>query len=427
MRILVITYYWPPSGGSGVQRWLKFVKYLSRLGHHVEVVTPLNPAFDVKDESLKKDIPEDLIVHKLPIWEPHKLIKKTKGGANSSGNLGGNKSSFLAKVFRWFRGNVFIPDSRVFWVRKARKFLKGYLKKNQFDAVITTGPPHSMHLIPLPLKKKFNFRWIADFRDTWSQIDFLDEFYTSKLSRKIHESLEQKVLNNADKVVTINEKTGELLEKLTTKKIDLIYNGFDPEDINKPYKTSKENDYFTISHFGLMNKFRDPENLLIALEELCDENQKFKEKLRIKFGGVIEEDIITRIKASSNLRDKLDYEGYVSHEKVIETYFESDILLLLLNNTPLGKTIMTGKIYEYLAIGKPILGLGFIDSDPALLINQVKAGSFYEYSDKEGMKKFIIQLFKKQLFFDRDQGEIEQFSRAKNAEKLVKLIKQPER
>lgn len=420
----MITYYWPPSGGSGVQRWLKFTKFLVRQGHHVEVLTPANPAFDLKDETLAADIPEAVKIHRVPIWEPTMLFGKKKQKEFTSNKLGGKNMSVFAKLMTWVRGNLLIPDGRLFWRKPASQQALKLLGDRHFDAVITTGPPHSMHLIGQQIKEKHkSITWIADFRDTWSQIDFLQEFGTTHWAMARHRKLEQRVLSQADIVTTVNDKTGELLNDLTDRKIEILHNGYDPDDFMMDLELQDE-DRFVISHFGLLNRVRYPENLLLALEELCEERPDFKEKFVLQLGGVIEDFILDRIKRSKHLSGAFENCGYLSHREVIAKYQGSSLLLLLLNNTPLGKTIMTGKIYEYLAAGRPILGLGSTSSEPAQLVQRLGFGHFSEYDRKDSIKQFISSIFDGELALaNKKSTDITIFSRDRNARKLTELIR----
>lgn len=420
-RIVLITYYWPPSGGSGVQRWLKFVKYLSKQGHNVHVITPENPAFFVQDETLSREIPKDVVVHKLPIWEPTMLFGGKGKNKLSSNKLGSSDKSLFVKVVSWIRGNLLIPDGRVFWVKRVRKYLKHLLDTEDVNAIITTGPPHSIHMIPLNIDRDKNVKWIADFRDTWSQIDFLQEFGTTQWAMMRHRVLEKRVMQNADIVTTVNQKTAELLEEVSGRAIELLYNGYDPEDF-KSKSSNKNTNKFIISHFGLLNNLRYPENLFGVLEELCRENADFQRDLQIELGGIIEDHIIERLVDSPELGKCFINCGYLSHEEVIDRYLNSSLLLLLLNNSELGKTIMTGKVYEYVASGTPILGIGYTESEPAKLISETHTGHFFSYEEKDSLKDYLRDLYADRIEWQPKIKNIEKFSRSQNVKKLVELI-----
>ena len=208
-KVLIITYYWPPSGGAGVQRWLKFVKYLRGFGWEPIVYTPENPEAPATDESLLKDIPDNLTVLRTRIWEPYSLYKnfigQKKGETINAGFLSEKKKPGIAeKISVWIRGNWFIPDARKFWIKPSIIFLSQYLKNNPVHAVVSTGPPHSMHLIALGLKKQLHLPWLADFRDPWTNIDFYDKLMLTKFSNEKHKRMELEVLKNADKVVVVS-------------------------------------------------------------------------------------------------------------------------------------------------------------------------------------------------------------------------------
>jgi hypothetical protein len=219
-KVLIITYYWPPAGGSGVQRWLKFSKYLPENGWKPYIFTPDSPAFDVKDEDLFSDIDVETEVWKTPIWEPYSLKDKLFGKSESS-NAGiiQDKYSVKNKIMNWVRGNIFIPDPKVFWVKPSIKLLSKKIKEEGITHVVSTGPPHSMHLIALGLKKQNpDLKWVADFRDPWSEIDLLNDFHLTKKSKLKYRKLEKQVLQIADVCLTVSETWVESFKVLGSKK-----------------------------------------------------------------------------------------------------------------------------------------------------------------------------------------------------------------
>ncbi|MBY0432886.1 MAG: glycosyl transferase, partial [Cyclobacteriaceae bacterium] len=290
-KLLIITYYWPPSGGSGVQRWLKFVKYLPSFGWQPFVFTPENPSFELRDDSLMKDVPVEAEVIRLPIWEPYQLFKKV---ASLSGKkdlkqidmVATGKRSWFQRISSWVRCNLFIPDARIFWVKPSLEFLSDFLKSNEINTVITTGPPHSLHLIGLKLKKlQPSLCWVADFRDPWSEWDVLDSFSLSGFARKKHQRLEREVLQTADKVITIAPYHVQRLEQLGGRKVELITNGFDESDFAGivRIKTSK----FTIRHIGMVDELRDPRPFMTAVKQLGLEKPEFGNAIKIEFIGAV--------------------------------------------------------------------------------------------------------------------------------------------
>jgi len=418
-KVIIITYYWPPAGGSGVQRWLKFTKYLPKYNWQPIIYTPENPYFEVQDEALLSDIPDEAEIWKTPIWEPYALKDKLfgKGGKSQSAGVVSNKKSLKNKVLNWVRGNVFIPDPKIYWVKPSVKVLLKKIQKEGIEHIITTGPPHSMHLIGLGLKKAMpNLKWIADFRDPWSELDLLDEFHLSNNSRKKHKDLEREVLQTADVVLTVSEAWVEDLKRLGGNRVELITNGYDTTDFELKPKT---NDKFIIGHYGLLNHLRNPKNLWKVLANLCEENNKFNSKLEIHLSGNIDGEVLAEIESFSYLKGKVKQLGYLSHSQVLEQYNQADVLLLLLFNSNSGVGNYPGKIFEYFAAKKPILAFGPISSDAERLIEKTNTGKYFSYDD-ENLNIDILDLFNNPNNFDFEN--MEGFSREKLTYDLANLL-----
>ena len=418
-KVLIITYYWPPAGGSGVQRWLKFTKYLPKYDWKPIVYTPENPYFKVKDEALLDDIPFEAEVWKNPIWEPYTLKDKLfgKGERSQSAGVITNKKSLKNKVLNWVRGNVFIPDPKIYWVKPSVKVLLQKIKEEGIEQIVTTGPPHSMHLIGLGLKNAIpTLKWIADFRDPWSELDLLDEFHLSRSSTKKHKDLEKEVLQTADVALTVSETWVEDLKRLGGSRVELITNGYDAADFELKPKT---NDKFIIGHYGLLNHLRNPKNLWKALADLCDENSEFNDKLKIHLSGNVDGEVLAEIEAYPQLKEKVKQLGYISHAQVLHQYNEADLLLLLLFNSKSGVGNYPGKVFEYFAAQKPILAFGPEGSDTQRLINETKSGLFFNY-DAEDIKNEILNIFNGKNEF-KTEG-LEKFSREKLAKDLSILL-----
>jgi len=418
-KVIIITYYWPPAGGSGVQRWLKFTKYLPKYNWQPIIYTPENPYFEVQDEALLSDIPDEAEIWKTPIWEPYALKDKLfgKGGKSQSAGVVSNKKSLKNKVLNWVRGNVFIPDPKIYWVKPSVKVLLKKIQKEGIEHIITTGPPHSMHLIGLGLKKAMpNLKWIADFRDPWSELDLLEEFHLSNNSRKKHKDLEREVLQTADVTLTVSEAWVEDLKRLGGIRVELITNGYDAADFELKPKT---NDKFIIGHYGLLNHLRNPKNLWKVLANLCEENNKFNSKLEIHLSGNIDGEVLAEIESFSYLKGKVKQLGYLSHSQVLEQYNQADVLLLLLFNSNSGVGNYPGKIFEYFAAKKPILAFGPISSDAERLIEKTNTGKYFSYDD-ENLNIDILYLFNNPNNFDFEN--MESFSREKLTYDLANLL-----
>jgi glycosyltransferase involved in cell wall biosynthesis len=401
-KVLIITYYWPPSGGGGVQRWLKFIKYLPEFGWEPIVFTPENPDFSLQDDTLQKDINPDLEVIRFPIWEPFGVYKKLFKSSGKTVKQGivieKSKLTFGDRISIWIRANLFIPDPRVFWVRPSAKFLESVIKDNDIELVITTGPPHSMHLIGKRLKKTTGVKWIADFRDPWSDWDVLEKMRISSVAHSIHKSLEKKVMKHCDLLLTVSNRLAHsFVEKQQTSNVKVVNNGVDEDDfisIEPSFKDLK----FRLVHMGLLNEIRNPTQLWKALEELCIEEVGFKDQLELVLAGMVSDSILDQIKESKQLHQSLTYLDYLPHKEVFEQYQSASVLLLLLNRSENAKWILPGKMYEYMFTGKPILTLGDTESDVQDLLKECDAGEVFDFDDKEKIKSFLIlayQDFKK--------------------------------
>ena len=420
-KILIISYYWPPNTGSGVQRWLKFSKYLLNFGWKPIIVTPENPYIELKDNEMEENISEDIDVIKFPIWEPYSIKDSLFGKSKKSQTSGliSKDKSLKDKLLNWVRGNIFIPDPKKYWITPTFNNLKKIVKDQKIEYIISTGPPHSMHLIALKLKAKFkNIKWIADFRDPWSKLDILDDFNLTKRSLEKHKMLELKVLKNASLVLTVGERWANDFIKLGAKNVEIITNGYDDEDFID-FKSTTTNK-FIVGHFGVMNHLRNPSKLWASLDDLCNENDDFNKKLEIRLSGNIDQKILDEIKAFPNLKSKLVFLGYLKHSEVIKEYSKANLLLLLLFNSKSGEGNYPGKIFEYIATKKPILSFGPNESD---VKNFLKKGYGFYHSyltESDLIKENILNVFND----ENDKNDIDSsiYSRKFLTKKLHQLI-----
>lgn len=442
-RILIITYYWPPSGGSGVQRWLKFSKYLPNYGWQPIVYTPENPDFNIKDTSLLKDIPKEAIVLKQPIWEPYQLYRKLSSQKSTDSNFGNTrkKKGFISNLASWLRGNWFIPDPRIFWVKPSVKYLSKYIKENPVDAIITTGPPHSMHLIGMGLKKKYpNIKWLSDMRDPWANFDMLNAFNLNKRSKQKQQQLEQQVLNTCDAVIMVSPSLHEEFNPFDQSKMHLINNGFDHEDFQQDFtKTNRLGAHFNIYHTGLLNHIRNPEQFWVALTELCESNVTFEQHLKLVLIGTVDAKIKEALLTSPILKNKVHIAGYMAHDQLLKEYPNADLMLMVVNKSRNAKAQLTGKLYEYLAVGKPILTLGPLNGDYVDVLKETGLGTFCDNNDKDAIKKALLTQFehfqqnkvietntqniqKTQKYTQKNTQKINQYSRENLTLKLVNVL-----
>ena len=427
-RVLVITYYWPPSGGAGVQRWLKFTKYLPEFGWQPVIYTPENPEAPVDDPSLKGDIHPETEVIKRPIWEPYNFYKrfigKNRGDRINAGFLSEHeKSKKKEGISVWIRGNFFIPDARRFWIKPSIRFLHKYLLENPVDAIISTGPPHSMHLIALGLKHRLDLTWIADFRDPWTEIDFYNQLRLTRRSDRKHKIQESSVLNGADKVVVIGKTMAErfsIAQKITPV---VIPNGYDEADFTK--KTEDSGKEFSIVHIGAMNRDRNHPAFWEAISELIKEQPELTSDLMIILVGKLDVSVL-RIISQHDLQDRVKIEAYLPHDQISPLLQSASALYLPINNTPNAKMIQTGKLFEYLAAGRPILGMGPDDGVAAHIIEECQAGEMIGFTDKVKLKTILkdwAELNQKGELFIEPSG-IEKYSRKNLTVKLVELLDQ---
>jgi glycosyltransferase involved in cell wall biosynthesis len=394
-KVLIITYYWPPSGGAGVQRWLKFVKYLREYGWEPIVYTPENPEPPDVDETLFKDIPENLTVIKRPVWEPYKLYKRLTGKQKDKKITHGflkedGKTSFLENISVWIRGNFFIPDARCFWIKPSIRFLTEYLRSNPVDAIVSSGPPHSMHMIALGIKKKLGIPWLADFRDPWTEIDFFDKLRLSKPAWHKHRKLERKVLSSANVVVTIGNHLAERLRILGAQKVEVIPNGYDEDDFKfLPVETGPT---FSITHVGSLNKDRNPENLWKSIARICSVNEELNQNLRLQFIGKVDYSLKESL-AKYDLEKRADIIPYLPHQEALKLAASSSVLLLIINQTPNQQGILTGKVFEYIALQRKVLCIGPVDGEAAGILKLYNSGETFGYDEEKAIGEWIIQAY----------------------------------
>ena len=396
-QVLIITYYWPPSSGVGVQRWLKFAKYLPQYGWKPVIFTPENPDFNLKDEGLKAEIAPETEELRFPIWEPFQIFDKLTGGKNKKNVQQGlvlekSRKNWKDDLFIWIRGNLFIPDPRVFWVKPSVKFLKEWLMDHHIDLIVTTGPPHSVHLIGYHLKKKFDLPWLADFRDPWSEWDILDKLKVNKLARTFHRRLEKKVLSTADLTTTVSTNLAKQFRELHARSVVHIKNGFDDSDIPATDKALPQ-DKFTIGYFGLLNELRNPPALWDAINNAIDEKFIPPTEFELHLGGIISDSIQFDLQNKFPLNECLKFFPYQSQKQVYQSYLGCHLLLIILNQTGNAKWIIPAKLFEYLATGRKVMLIGPTNSDAADIIREQQAGQIHSFDDSIGIKSSLVDLY----------------------------------
>jgi glycosyltransferase involved in cell wall biosynthesis len=416
-RVLIITYYWPPSGGAGVQRWLKFSKYLPQFGWEPVILTvdPRFASYPAIDHSLEMEIPSELNVHKTKATDWFRIYGKSR--VPSAGFAKNSDNTFRGKVSRFIRGNFFIPDPRRGWNKFAFREACEIIEKENICHIITTSPPHSTQLIGLKLKKKFpSIKWIADLRDPWTDIYYYGKFYPSLLSRKQDKHYERSVLNKSDEIITVGQtlKNSFLLAgKIHENKITVITNGFDESDYSQV--TPSHPDIFTITYVGTISESYPIEGLISALRDLHEKKSDFI----IRFTGELSSNIKSLI-TDSIPASCVEFTPYLEHRQAIRSIMDSSVVVLIIPDHKSNKGILTGKLFEYLASGVPVLCLGPIDGDAAEVISRAKAGATFGYNDIEGISGFLSSIPGSILTPDKEY--IKEFSRADLTRSIIPLL-----
>lgn len=424
--MLIITYYWPPAGGPGVQRWLKFVKYLPDFAITPVVYIPENPTYPILDENLHLQVSKNVEIISHKIFEPYaiaSLLSKKEVQKISAGIIPDEpKQSWTEKISLWMRGNLFIPDARVLWVQPSVNYLQKYILENDISTIITTGPPHSVHLIGNKLKTKLNVRWIADFRDPWTTIGYHKSLKLSAFAAKKHKSLEREVLSSADEILVTSKSTKVEFSKITSKPIHVITNGYDIENVQSQKLDSK----FSIAHIGSLLSERNPLILWEILAELIDQNPVFKTDFELKLIGTVSEKVLKSI-SDYKLNGYVNNLGYVQHSEAIAEQRKSQILLLIEIDSDETKAIIPGKLFEYMVSGRPILAIGPESADFAEIIAETNTGEFVTYGEREKLKSVILEYY--QTFqtgnLHTNPISLQQFSRKNLTGKLADILLKP--
>ena len=432
-KVLIITYYWPPSGGSGVQRWLKFVKYFRDFGIEPIVLTVDSEfaTFPNFDYSLQNEIPEGIEIHKTKAKSPFSLYSKVRQKeVPKVGFSGEKKPGFIEKIMRFIRGNFFIPDARIGWNTFALDKAREIIKTNNIEYVITTSPPHSTQLIGLALKNEFNVKWIADLRDPWTEIYYNKELFRTTFAKKKDYRLEQACLQKADKIVVVSEDIKRRFganRKEILNKIHVIPNGFDEDDFLKvksevlTEKIEMESGKLrtevsidkVISYVGNLGEQYPVKGLLEAFSEVLKKDSNWK----LQFVGNCHGGVKTIIE-KLNISKSVTFIPYVNHIEAIEYMSNAKILLLIIPEIENNKGILTGKLFEYLATGNPIINIGPKDGDAAIILSENAISSTVESNELDKMVEFILNSHNKLDAIKRS----DKFSRRNLTKEMAKLI-----
>jgi len=425
-RVLIISYYWPPAGGISIIRPVKLAKYLRNTGWEPVICTAKDPHYPFEDDKAVLDVPKDVEIIKVPIVEPYEIYKKLTGQKQKSALAdviqNTPKRSFFHKLSVWIRGNFFIPDARCLWINPVVKELSVYLKKHPVDAIITTGPPHSVNRIGYLLKKKLNLPWLADFQDPWTQVDYYQHFKISSRAHKRHRKMEKQVFDHADLITIVSDSWKIDLQSIGAKNVEVVPLGFDPEDFNVNTKLDEQ---FTLTHLGLLGQDRNPSTLIKVIKSICDENEDFASKFKLQLVGKVNEGLQKEI-ADLNLSEQVIYMGQVSRDEALQIMQSSQLLLLLLNKAANVSGRIPGKVFEYLGAHRPILSLGPKGTDIETMLRESSAGAHVEYESETLLRSYILATFDKYktVGLDKMERSLEMYSHGVIASKFTHLLEQ---
>ncbi|MCS6980571.1 MAG: glycosyltransferase family 4 protein [Flavobacteriales bacterium] len=380
-RAVLITYYWPPASGPGVHRWLRFSRHWPHERWPLTVFVPERAAYIETDPTLCKLVPDAVKVHKVPIVEPAQFISN-KPGVAFAGEKG---TGFRHAVMAWIRGNFFIPDARVFWVKPLVRHVHRELKGSSPLMLITTGPPHSVHLAGLQVKRRLpEIFWIADFRDPWMEVDYLHHLRLTSWARWIHARLERSVLQGADVVTTVSPGLQRLLKAKTTCPVVVVPNGFDPT-LLPPAQPKSNPSEFSILHTGTLPAERN-------VPELWEALQRLQFPFTVHLVGQVDTSIRQSIQAYG-LQGKVHVLPPVPHAEALQRQRQAALLLVVANRTDTSQGILTGKVFEYLASGRPIIAFGPMEGDLCHLIQELKAGWYIPFGRPDIARQVLEEAY----------------------------------
>lgn len=390
-RVLVLSYYFPPAGGPGVQRALKFVKYLPEFEWTPVILTVQQGAYPAHDPTLGDEIPPGATVHRTSSMDPHWFYARLTGRSDDEvdvGSVQGEDEGWMESIGRWVRANVFLPDARVGWVPFAVWRGRQIIEAQQIDAILTTGPPHSTHLSGALLEAGTGVPWVADFRDPWTDINYYNELPHTGWARRLDAALERMVLRRAHRVTTVSPAWQDLLSRKAdagSSTVEIVQNGFDPDDIT-PGKDAPSTDTFDVTHVGSLYASRNPTALWRAVRRL--EGDDAAPALRIRLVGTVDPNVRRSLRAY-DLMERAEILPYVPHDEAVDFMRRAGLLLLSIEDFPAADGMITGKIYEYLAAGRPVVGLGPLSGDAAALLRKADGGQLFARDDVAGLAQYL--------------------------------------
>lgn len=426
-KVLIITYYWPPSGGIGVQRWLQFSKHLPSYNWKPIIFTAKNANYPIIDEKLLEEVPEGIEVLSVRAPEPNNIISMLRKKENKSMSLyklqqqNDVNTSLIKKLLWTIRGNFFIPDARMFWIGRSFRFLDNYLSQHSVDAIISTGPPHSTHLIAKRIHKKYKIPWISDFRDPWTSMDYLKQMHLKKFALEKHERLEKSVLQGSTNVVVVGKTIQEEFKEKYGVDSEVVYNGYN--NATRDYEIKELDPKFSIVHTGSFLHYRNCDDLWYSLSELIKDNPKFAHDLELKLVGNVAP-IVKKSIENFGLLKFTTFIAHVDHSAARRIQRTAQLLLLPIDRIENAEFVLTGKLFEYLQAKRPIICIGPPHGDAADVIRTCSAGSIIDFGDTDLMKEVLIEKYQK--YCNKNNSSIsegiERYSYSELTKKVVDLL-----
>ncbi len=390
-RVLLVAYYMPPAGGPAVQRILQFVEGLPRHDWQVDVLTVQAGAYPTTDPDLHAIVPPSVTVHRTPALDPYALYARLKGTSTKdalpAGSFDPNAASWIERLARWIRANVFLPDARIGWWPFAVWRGMRLLRTQRYDAVLTSGAPHSVHCIGHTLHRISGTPWVADLHDPWTDIGFYDELPHTDFARRLDAALERSVLQTATRVTTVSPSWQQLFASKGATVGPVVENGFAPADFDA-LDVSVRRDRFVISHVGSLYANRNPIALWDALAVLRSEGAL--PNLELQLVGRVAPVVRTALR-ERGLESCTTVVPFLPHTKALRYMAESALLLLCIEPFRADAGMITSKLYEYLATGRPVVGMGPPDGDAAALLRQHNAGTIIAHTDADTLRSIIAE------------------------------------
>lgn len=426
-KVVIITYYWPPASGPGVQRWLKFAKFLPKMGWDPIVITPKNGSYPNTDSSLLDDVPADLRVVTTKTREPFSLYNRVtgqgkRGNTSTVGMMGLKKTKNpIKRLAKHIRANWFIPDARKGWVPFVVRSANRILQEEEISAIITTGPPHSTHLAGLQIKQLNSIPWIADFRDPWVDIYYNAFLPRTQRTKQKDKALQDAVLQQADLVLTVSDGLASTLSQ-TANETKTIYNGYDQADFSTSAQANDK--IFQLHYIGNLKANQNPSALWEAIAYLRKQHKAFHDTFRLTFTGNIDPTVSESLH-SFGLNDCTEVRPFIPHHEAVRQMQQASLLLFIIPDTTGNRVILTGKLFEYLASRTPLLAIGPTDGNASKILAECNRLPMLDYSDKNGLKEQLqsaFASFQKRQLNKHEGNEHEQYSREGLTRQLVDAL-----